>query len=197
MSTEPPYPDEQPTTRIPAPAAPVRARVPAGPPVAETAVVDALAVDRLAAAISSLRTMLAFVGVISLAALALGAYALHKATQDDGKGASRARVARLDDRVTRLSRQVQSTRASSGTSASASEVSALQKQVNGAAKASDVQKLSDSVAKLSAASSSAGGSGTNQSTAISTLSQRVDKLSQQVQTLQQSSGSGSQTQTTP
>ncbi|MCW3040769.1 MAG: hypothetical protein JWM31_2674 [Solirubrobacterales bacterium] len=190
MSPQPPYPDEQPTTRLPT-AAPVQARVPldapvAGAPVAGAPLVDAVSFERLADAVGRLRTAVTLVGLLSVIALALAGYALHEAQKDDGgRGVSSSRVARIDARIDRLKAQVQAARAgNSGSTASGADLSALQSQVAGAAKASDVQALKTAVAKLQAAP--AGGGGTDQTAAVTALSDRVDKLSAQVQTLQQS-----------
>src|SRR5919107_6433622 len=114
MSTNPPPPPpDRPTQRL-QPTAP-----PPPPPVYEERVV-APAADpnaillRLEDAINSLRTGLMVVGVIAVAALGVAIYALMK--DDDADGASRSglasdqRVSRLDDRVDRISRQVQSLR---------------------------------------------------------------------------------------
>jgi len=68
---------------------------------------------RLEDAVNSLRTGLMIVGVIAVAALGVAIYALVKDDDADArKGlASDSRVSQLDDRVDRLSRQVQSARA--------------------------------------------------------------------------------------
>ena len=69
---------------------------------------------RLEDAVNSLRTGLMIVGVIAVAALGGAIYALMK--DDDGGAGSRsglasdARVSQLDDRIDRLSRQVQAAR---------------------------------------------------------------------------------------
>jgi len=68
---------------------------------------------RLEDAVDSLRTGLMIVGVIAVAALGVAIYALMK--DDDagagaGNAASDARVSQLDDRIDRLSRQVQDAR---------------------------------------------------------------------------------------
>ena len=70
---------------------------------------------RLEDAVNSLRTGLMIVGVIAVAALGVAVYALMKDDDDGGatrgNAASDTRVSRLDDRVDRLSRQVQAARA--------------------------------------------------------------------------------------
>jgi len=71
---------------------------------------------RLEDAVNSLRTGLMVVGVIAVAALGVAIYALMK--EDGGTGsrsglASDSRVSQLDDRIDRLSRQVQDLRTDS------------------------------------------------------------------------------------
>ncbi len=73
---------------------------------------------RLEDAMQSLRTGLMIVGVIAVAALGVAIYALMK---DDGgsnasnsNAASDSRVSQLDDRIDRLSRQVQDVRSDGG-----------------------------------------------------------------------------------
>lgn len=68
---------------------------------------------RLEDAVSSLRTGLMIVGVIAVAALGVAIYALMKGDDGgagSGNAASDSRVSQLDDRVDRLSRQVQDVR---------------------------------------------------------------------------------------
>jgi len=92
---------------------------------------------RLEDAVNSLRTGLMVVGVIAVAALGVAIYALMK---EDGAGtnsrsglASDARVSQLDDRIDRLSRQVQAARSdASGDDEAAAvddRVAALEKTV--------------------------------------------------------------------
>jgi outer membrane murein-binding lipoprotein Lpp len=115
--------------------------VPRQPVAYEPAPVPAVDVTavlaRLEDAINSVRSGLMIVGVIAVAALGVAIYALIK---DDGKsssssarGASSARVSTLEDRVDRLSRQVQAARATANsrgdTSALTSRVDALERSV--------------------------------------------------------------------
>ena len=69
---------------------------------------------RLEDALNSLRTGLMIVGVIAVAALGVAIYTLLKdddgATATRGNAASEERVSQLDDRIDRLSRQVQDAR---------------------------------------------------------------------------------------
>ncbi|MDP8967254.1 MAG: hypothetical protein M3N04_01500 [Actinomycetota bacterium] len=112
MSTTPPPPD-RPTERLqpsPPPGPVYEERVAAGPDVSAILL-------RLEDAISSLRTGLVIVGVIAVAALGVAIYTL---LQDDETGGSRSglasdeRVSQLDERVDRISRQVQGLRAGDG-----------------------------------------------------------------------------------
>ena len=81
---------------------------------------------RLEDAVNSLRTGLMIVGVIAVAALGVAIYAL---MQDDGGGtgsrsglATDARVSQLDDRIDRLSRQVQDLRSDASGGGDAAEL---------------------------------------------------------------------------
>lgn len=166
MSTNPPPPD-RPTEQL-------RPTAPPPPPVYEERVV-APAVDpnvvllRVEDAIGSLRTGLMVVGVIAVAALGVAIYALMK--EDDSGGGSRSglasdsRVSQLDDRIDRISRQVQGLRSGGGASSDAVEdrVAALEKTVETLAErpAADPQQ------------------------AIDQLSDRIDDIAQDVEALQQ------------
>lgn len=167
MSTTPP--PDRPTERL-APSPPPR-------PVHEERVV-APAGDpnvillRLEDAIGSLRTGLMIVGVIAVAALGVAIYGLVTSSEDSGGGsrsglASDARVSELDDRIDRLSRQVQDLRSagSSGAAGTADEerVAALERTVKTLAErpSADPQQ------------------------AIDELSGRIDDIAQDVEALQQ------------
>ena len=113
MSTNPPPPPDRPTERLqPSPPRQVHEErvAPAG------ADRDAVLL-RLEDAIGSLRTGLMIVGVLAVAALGVAIYSL---VQDDEGGGSRgglatdSRVSELDDRVDRISRQVQDLRSADG-----------------------------------------------------------------------------------
>lgn len=133
MSTNPPPPD-RPTERLkPSPPPPQQ-------PVYEervaTAGVDPNAILlRLEDAIGSLRTGLMIVGVIAVAALGVAIYSLMQ--DDDGGGGSRSglatdsRVSDLEDRVDRISRQVQDVRSGDNAGGDAQEerVAALEQTV--------------------------------------------------------------------
>jgi len=91
---------------------------------------------RLEDTIGSLRTGLTIVGVIAVAALAVAIYALVQANDSSGGGsrsglASDSRVSQLEDRVDRLSRQVQELRSGSGGGDAAldSRIAALERTV--------------------------------------------------------------------
>ena len=161
MSTDPP-PPEGPTERL----------RPSRPPVYEervaTAGTDVNAILlRLEDAIGSLRTGLMIVGVIAVAALAVSIYSL---MQDDEGGGSRSglatdsRVSDLEDRVDRISRQVQDLRSGDDARGDAPEerVAALEKTVKELAErpSADPQK------------------------AIDELSGRIDDIAQDVERLQ-------------
>ena len=181
MSTPPP-PPERPTEplRRPRPAPVVEERVaPAAVPVADERLV-APAVDpnvillRLEAAIESLRTWLVVVGLVAVAALGVALYAI--LGDDDGGGgsgstsglASDERASRLDNRIDRLSRQVQDLRSGD---AGGDESAAL---------AGRVDSLESTVKSLSGQPAA---SGTQD--AIDELSKRIDDLSGRVEQLQQ------------
>ncbi|HTN22690.1 MAG TPA: hypothetical protein VL120_01780 [Solirubrobacteraceae bacterium] len=175
-----PLPPEPPTRRLdpaapPAPAVAYDRVAPAAAAVPVAADANLLYV-RLEDSISSLRTALLFVGILAVLATGLAVYAL---TRDDGAsgrsggGTTSAQLARVNDRVDRLSRQVQSLRAG-GTSSSAlatrvdslsRSLSALRSQVRSTPAAPDATQ------------------------AINDLSKRIDTVEQRVQDL-------SQTQTT-
>jgi polyhydroxyalkanoate synthesis regulator phasin len=168
MSTTPP--PDRPTERLqPTPPPPQyeRAVEPRAPMAADATL--------LITAISSLRTWLVLVAVLAVAAVGLGLYAVLRNDNGTTRGSASAdRVARLNDRVDRLSRQVRQLRsASSGTSALSRRVDALSRQI----------------AALRSQGAN-GSSPTDPTQAIQDLNKRVDDLSRQVQQL-------GQAQTTP
>jgi hypothetical protein len=134
MSTTPPPPDR--------PTQPLRPIRPDPPVVEERYVAPAGVEERYVApagvdsttmllaledAVGALRTWLAIVGLVAVAALGIGVYALTKANDDSDRGsrsglASDERVSRLDDRVDRLSRQLQTLRAGSSGGDSTAEL---------------------------------------------------------------------------
>lgn len=125
---------------------------------------------RLEDAIGSLRTGLMVVGVIAVAALGVAIYALTKTGDDPGgasnaSAASDARVSQLDDRIDRLSRQVQDLRSGAGASGDAvdTRVEALEKTVKTLAERPS----------------------TDPQQAIDQLSERIDEIAQDVEALMQ------------
>jgi hypothetical protein len=174
MSTPPP--PDRPTERLrPSPGPP--------PPGYEKRVV-APAADpnavllRLEDAIGSLRTGLMVVAVLAVAALGVAIYALMK---NDGSGggsgdglASDARVSQLDDRIDRISRQVQTVRSGGADTGGA-----------GAEVDDRVAALENTVKTLADRPS------TDPQGAIDQLSGRIDDVAKDVEALQQSQ------QTTP
>ncbi len=158
MSTTPPPDRPTEPLRPTRPPPPIDAR-PVAPAIDPNAILL-----RLEDAVRSLRSGLVIVGVIAFAALALAAYAL---MSDDtgaarGGGASDASVSRLDDRVDRLSRQLQDVR-------SGQDDKALAKQVDGLERT--VKTLADRP---------------DPSTAVQELTQRIETLEGDVEELKQS-----------
>ena len=143
------------------------------PPVVDERVVgsrvdiDAILL-RLEDAISSLRTGLMIVGVIAVAALGVAIYSLLQ--DDDGGTGSRAglasdsRVSNLDDRVDRISRQVQDLRSGGAGGDVEDRVEALE---------GTVKELADRPAPGDATQ------------AVEELSQRIDDVAQEVEELKQ------------
>jgi len=175
MAVDPPDRPTRPLT--PRPPAP-RERI-AGAPAA-----DAALVDWLHDSVRSLRTALALVGLLAVTALGVAIYAL-LAADDSGAGRSTGsteRIGELDDRVDRLSRQVQDVRAGSSGDADAGDLEALKERLDDTASASDLKSLRDTVAQLS----SGGGTGTAEdpSSEVTELGQRLDELAKDVQELQ-------------
>jgi polyhydroxyalkanoate synthesis regulator phasin len=162
MTTDPP--PDRPTERL----------RPTQPIVREGVVAthDPLLLERLEDSLRSLRTAVALAGLLGALALGVAIYALTQADDEgDGRGASRERVARLDDRVDRLSRQVRRTRASAGGAVQRSELDALRRRLDSRATTGDVAALRSSLKALQD-----GGSGGD----TAALQQRVDRLAQQV-----------------
>ena len=176
MSTNPP-PDR--------PTEPLRPIEPAPPPVVQERVVTPAAdpnfvLARLEDAVDSLRTWLAVVGMLAVVALGVSVYALTKADDSSGDGGSRAglasdeRVSRVDDRVDRLSRQVQSLRAGDGSGGD--DAAALEDRIGELE--STVKTLADRPAQ-------------DATQAVEELSGRIDDLAKDVEALKQAQ------QTTP
>ena len=168
MSTTPPPPPDRPTERLqPTPPPPP-------PPVYEERVVapgadPGVILLRLEDAIASLRTGLMVVGVLAVAALGVAIYALMQDDDAGGAGsssglASDERVSDLDDRVDRISRQVQDLRSGdAGGGAVEDRVEALEKTVKTLAERP----------------------GADPQQAIDELSSRIDDIAQDVEALKQ------------
>jgi methyl-accepting chemotaxis protein len=178
MSTTPPPPPDRPTQRLqpsPPPAAEYEQRV-VEHGVAAPATDPSAMFARLEDAIRSLRTGLIVVGLLSALALGIGLYALLRADETDDetrRGASAERVARLDDRVDRLSRQVQGLRADrEGTNELADRVDRLSRSVT-------------SLRGQAAGGDDDAAAAADATQAVEQLGQRVDDLSTQVEELRQ------------
>ena len=132
---------------------------------------------RLEDAIDSLRSWLLIIGLVALAALAVAIYAVVDDDTSRGRGsatglASDDRVSRIENRVDRLSRQVQDLR-TGDTASGGGDTAAL---------AGRIDDLEAAVEDLP--SSGAASSGTQE--AIDTLSSRIDDLARDVQQLKSS-----------
>lgn len=166
MAIPPTPPPDRPTE-------PLRPARPA--PVVEERVVAAPAVDpnvillRLEDAIEGLRTWLVIVGIVALAALGVAVYALATDDEGDGRGtgsqtglASDERVSQLENRIDRISRQVQDLRSDAGSD--------------------DAAKLADRIEALERSAPSQG-SGAEAGQAVEQLSERVDGLAEDIEEL--------------
>ena len=172
MATTPPPPD-RPTQ----PLRPIRPE----PPVVEERYVAPAGVDTtsmllaLEDAVGALRTWLAVVGLVAVAALGIGIYALMQDDDDSTRGsrsglASDERVSRLDDRVDRLSRQLQTLRAGNSGGDSTAELG------------DRLDELEDTVQTLGERNAP------DATQAIEDLSGRIDDLRSDVDALQQDAG---------
>jgi polyhydroxyalkanoate synthesis regulator phasin len=138
---------------------------------------------RLEAAVDSLRTSLAVVGLLAVVALGVSIYALTKTDDSSGTGsrsglATDARVSSVEDRVDRLSRQLQTLRSSrsAGVGKSSTDTAALENRVGELE--STVKTLADRPA-------------TDATQAVQELSGRIDDVAKDVEALKQAQ------QTTP
>ena len=118
-----------------------------------------------------------------MAALAVAVYALIGSQEADRNSASSGRVARLDDRVDKLSRDLQRTRQSTSGTADQSDVNQVQRSLSEKASAEDVRKLRRTIAKLQTQLADAK-SNSDTSAALDQIDQRLDDLSRQVRQLQ-------------
>ena len=175
MSSVPPPPDR--------PTQPLRPIHPEPPPVVQERVVAPVAdpnlLLRLEDTIDSLRTWLAILGLIAVVALGVAIYALMREDDGNSSGGSRSglasdrRVSNLDDRVDRLSRQLQALRASGGSTGGNAGAG------DNAALAGRVDALERTVKTLAARPA------TDSTQAIKDLSGRIDTLSRDVEQLKQ------------
>lgn len=167
VSVDPPPPD-RPTRRLPPTPAVEQERV--------LEVRDPGLLERLEESVRSLRTAVALVGLLAAAALGVAIYALMEADEDSRGGASRERVSRLDDRVDRLSRQLQSTRSSNRGDAEEGELESLRTRLENTASAEDVERLESSLRELQ-------GRADDDPADSAALEERVDRLARQVEQL--------------
>jgi len=147
-------------------------------PVATDATLDPLWAERLEDQLRSLKGLVALVALLALAGLALSLYSLLR--DDDGQGASRERVARLDDRVDRLEGRIGST--------TDGEVTRLKDRLNAKADTDSVDELTSEVKRLQASVREASGGDESSAEAVAQLDGRVDQLADQVKQLARESG---------
>jgi len=156
------------------PTEPLRPRMPIEREVVSVPAADPGVVAYVADQVRSLKTAVTLLAMVALAALGLALYLLLTDDARDQHGASRARVARLEDRVKRLE-------ADAAKASEESDVTRLQARLQGKASKTDVQQLSDNVTKLRTAVAQAGPQ--TMARDISRLSGRVDKLETDVSQL--------------
>lgn len=168
------------TPGAPVPPPPVRERV-----VADAPLIDVGVLERLHESVRTLRVLVAGLALLTIAALVLAVIALQSDDEGDStSGASRARVERVDDRVSRLKRQVQDLRSESTSGASTNDVTALRRQVAAAAKASDVEALRTAVSQVKADQGSSDGA-VDPQPALDALGERIDDLEAQLRQTQE------------
>ena len=176
MANAPPPPDG-PTEPLPsAGPAIVDERLPAEPLVAA----EPLAIARFEDALRSLRTAVVLLGLLAVAALGVAIYALVKSQEADRGSAGSGRVASLDDRVDKLSRDLQRTRESTSGSADASDLNQVRNRLSDKASSADVRDLERTVAKLQTQVDSSDDAGA----ALDQVDRRLDDLSREVRALQ-------------
>lgn len=158
------------------PTEPLRPRAPvAAEPVVARDVVDAGWAARLEDQLRSLKSMVALIGVLALAALGLALYDL---LRDDGtgeRGASRERVAAIDQRVDRLESKA-------GGASEESDVTKLSEGLDGKADQSEVEQLGSDVEELRAAVEAAG-SDDSAAQDVAALDERLAALEAEVEQL--------------
>lgn len=171
----PDLPEDRPTE-------PLRPRA----PVATTAAVEREVTDpgwvaRLEDEVRSLKGLLALVGVLSVAALGLSLYALLADEDDaDATGASRERVAQIDERVDRLESRA-------GDTSEESDVAKVQEELGEKADQADVDELATALDELQS-SVDAGGDDDAVAQELASLREDLDTLAAEVEQMQQDSG---------
>ncbi len=131
--------------------------------------------ERVEDQIRNLKQLLAVVGVLALIAVGVALWALLGEDEDSGS-ASAERVARLDDRVDQLEKEV-------GDTSEESDVNRLEKELENKADQDELEKVRDEVEQLSEdVRGSESGDDTAQT--VDQLDQRMDELEQQVKDLQ-------------
>jgi polyhydroxyalkanoate synthesis regulator phasin len=150
----------------PSPGGPPRADEPGGPAWPE----------RVEDQIRNLKQLCAALGVLALLAAGLAVWALLADDEGEGGTVSQSRVARLDDRVDDLEKQVRN-------SSDESQTEELQKDLDAKADKEDLDTLQSEVEDLRQAVDDAD-SGDGAQQAVDQLGQRVDQLEQDVEDLQ-------------
>ena len=146
--------------------------------VAHEPAVDAGWAARIEDSLRSVKSMLALVGLLAAAAFGLALYEL--LTDDDGGGgASRERVAQLDDRVDRLEKKA-------GGTSEESDVADVRDGLEDKADKADVDALGEQVEELQASVEAAGSGQENAASAddVAALSEQVEQLAADVEELQ-------------
>lgn len=134
--------------------------------------------ERVEDQIRNLKQLCAALGVLALLAAGLAVWALVADDEGEGEGGtvSQSRVARLDDRVDDLEKQVRD-------SSDESQTQELQKDLDAKADKEDLDTLQSEVQDLRQAVDDAD-SGDGAQQAVDQLGQRVDQLEQDVEELQ-------------
>ena len=176
-------PPDQPTRRVPAPAA-VPRQVPVAPavPVAATyAGEDIYWREQVIARLDGLRTGLAIIGTVAVIALGLAIWALLREHQDRSSGSG---VAARSAQIRGLRDDVDSLRSQIANRATTGQLDAVSKQLAAAGQSSTTTTTTDTSAT----------DALNKS--VSQLNQQVSALGQRVKALEDAASSASGTQTT-
>ena len=133
--------------------------------------------ERVEEQIRKLKQLAAVLGLLAALATGLALWALLDDDEGgDGRGASRASVSRLDDRVDRLENRL-------GNASEENDISNVREDLQDKANKEDVANLQGEVEQLRQAVARAG-RGDDSAQAVEELSARVDQLEQDVQELQ-------------